>query len=257
MIHQLSSYLKFLLKSTNQHGVHSPFVYDFVTKCLYDKTKYPEYGQLKNYREKLLLSDEKLQIKDFGAGSKRMNANQRLVSKMVRNSSSSFNDTKLLYRVSKYFQFQNTLELGTSLGVGTQAFALGNTKNKTITIEGCPNTLGFTKTNLETSNINNITFISSEFSPAIKKLNIEKFDCIFFDGHHNKTATLRYFKELLPKAHNDSVFIFDDIYWSKEMIEAWEEIIQNPKISVSIDCFNLGFVFFRKEQLKEHFRIRL
>ena len=33
----LFSYLRFLLKSTNQHGVHSPFVYNFVTKCLYNK----------------------------------------------------------------------------------------------------------------------------------------------------------------------------------------------------------------------------
>lgn len=31
------SYLKFILKSTNQHGVHSPFVFSFVTKGLYKK----------------------------------------------------------------------------------------------------------------------------------------------------------------------------------------------------------------------------
>ena len=34
---QFKSYLKFLLKSTNEHGVHSPFVYNFVTRCLYNK----------------------------------------------------------------------------------------------------------------------------------------------------------------------------------------------------------------------------
>lgn len=32
------NYLSFLLKSTNQHGVHSPFIYQFVTKGLYKKT---------------------------------------------------------------------------------------------------------------------------------------------------------------------------------------------------------------------------
>ena len=38
----LFSYLQFLLKSTNQHGVHSPFVYSFVTKCLYNNQLTPK-----------------------------------------------------------------------------------------------------------------------------------------------------------------------------------------------------------------------
>ncbi len=33
------SYWLFLLKSTNEHGVHSPFVYDLVTLCFYRKKK--------------------------------------------------------------------------------------------------------------------------------------------------------------------------------------------------------------------------
>ncbi|MEC8831262.1 MAG: hypothetical protein VX772_02795, partial [Bacteroidota bacterium] len=33
------SYLKFLGKSTNEHGVHSPFVFQYVTQCLYSKKK--------------------------------------------------------------------------------------------------------------------------------------------------------------------------------------------------------------------------
>ena len=32
---KIISHLKFLLKSTNAHGVHSPFVFQYVTQCLY------------------------------------------------------------------------------------------------------------------------------------------------------------------------------------------------------------------------------
>ena len=62
---------------------------------------------------------------------------------------------------------------------------------------------------------------------------------------------------LLPTAHNDSLFIFDDIYWSKGMTEAWEIIKEHPQVTVTVDLFNWGLVFFRKEQAKEHFKIRV
>lgn len=62
---------------------------------------------------------------------------------------------------------------------------------------------------------------------------------------------------LLPTAINGTVWIFDDIHWSPEMTQAWETIKILPEISVTIDCFHLGFAFFRNEQVKEDFYIRL
>ncbi len=256
-MYQIIAYIKFLLKSTNQHGVHSPFVYNFITKCLYDKKRYNNYDDLKAYRSQLLNSKESLKITDFGAGSKRMSNRKRRVSKMVKISSSSFKDTQLLFRISQYFKFKNTLELGTSLGVGTQALALGHSKNKITTVEGCQNTFQFSEKNLKALHLSNIICINSDFRSAISQLYQESFDCIYFDGHHNKKATLAYFNLLISKAHNNSVFIFDDIYWSRDMTQAWETILKDPRVIVSIDCFILGFIFFRKEQPKQHFRIRL
>ena len=96
-----------------------------------------------------------------------------------------------------------------------------------------------------------------DFSKVIPTLASTNYDLIFFDGNHNKEATLKYFNQLLPKAHNNSIFIFDDIYWSKGMTEAWEEIKQHEKVTVSIDTFFWGIIFFRKEQAKEHFTIRV
>ena len=256
-MHQILSYITFLLTSTNQHGVHSPFVYDLVTKCFYDKTIYSEYKKLKHYRKLLSTSKERLEVKDFGAGSKQLDAHSRKVSDMVKTSSSSLKDTKLLFRLSSYFKFKSTLELGTSLGVGTQALAIVNNTHRITTLEGCYNTLKFTTDHFKNMGLDNVSFINSDFKTAISKLKDVTYDCVFFDGHHNKAATLDYFNSLITSAHNDSVFIFDDMYWSKGMTEAWEEIINDPRITVSIDTFYLGFVFFRKEQPKQHFKIRV
>lgn len=256
-MYQIKQYIKFLLKSTNQHGVHSPFVYQFVTKCLYDKKKYDAYKKLQNYRKTLKNSKAELDITDLGEGSKTLGNEVRKVSQMVSTSSSTKKEARLLYRVAKYFKLSSVLELGTSLGVGTYAFALANENSKIITIEGCKNTSNFTQSQFQDLGIDNVYFNIGTFSFEIEKLEQKHFDCIYFDGHHNKEATIQYFEALLPKAHNDSIFIFDDIYWSKEMTEAWDYIKAHKAVTVTVDCFHLGFVFFRKEQAKEHFRIRL
>ena len=254
---QITSYIKFLLNSTNQHGVHSPFVYSFVTKCLYDKTKFDNYKKLNQYKNDLLNSSIELHVVDLGEGSKKMANKQRHVSQMAKTSSSSNKNTKLLYRVAKYFDFKKTLELGTSLGMGTYALSLANPKAKITTIEGCPNTSAFAKSQLENQDIANVEFMEGNFEDIIPKLKDENYDFIFFDGHHNKEATIKYFESLLPKIHNETVFVLDDIYWSKGMTEAWEYIKNHKLVTVTVDCFHLGFVFFRKEQAKEHFKIRV
>jgi predicted O-methyltransferase YrrM len=99
--------------------------------------------------------------------------------------------------------------------------------------------------------------LRGDFKDVIQQLKPESYDLIFFDGNHKKEPTLEYFDTLLSCVHNETVFIFDDIYWSKGMTEAWKTMIQHPKVTVSIDTFFWGILFFRKEQAKEHFVIRV
>ena len=256
-MYQLKSYIKFLLSATNQHGVHSPFVYNFVTNCLYDKTKHLAYKDLHHYRQILKSSKEVLEITDLGEGSKVLDSNRRMVSAMVNTSSSSIKEAQLLFRIAQYFNLNTILELGTSLGVGTFALALGSKASKITTIEGCPNTANYARLRLNDFDLNSVEVITGSFEDSIPTLKQETFDGIYIDGHHNKAATIQYFEALLSTVHNDSVVIIDDLYWSKGMTEAWEYIKAHKAVTVTVDCFHLGFVFFRKEQEKQHFKIRL
>lgn len=255
----IASYFKFLAKSTNQHGVHSPFVYDLVTKCFYDKTKYPEYKMLQQYRSSLLQNDSVISVTDFGAGSRVFKSNERKVSAIAKNAGISKKGAELLFRITRYFQPEAVLEIGTSLGLATIALSLGNPKAKIITLEGCPNTQNVAKKQFQMlDSIQNTEFITTEFSEFLKKIQLSSANCqlIYFDGNHSQKATLEYFNLLLPTLTNDSVWIFDDIHWSTEMEQAWEEIKNHEKVTVTIDTFQWGLVFFRKEQEKEHFTIR-
>lgn len=144
--------------------------------------------------------------------------------------------------------------------MGTCALA-ANSTTQVISIEGCPETARVAREEFERFGLKNIDLKIGEFDKVLEELIKEeeekKFDLVYFDGNHQKEATLKYFKDLLPFAHNDSVFIFDDIHWSAGMEEAWEEIRKDPSVKVTIDTFHQGLVFFRKEQARQHFRIRL
>jgi predicted O-methyltransferase YrrM len=255
----------FLWKSKNEHGVHSPFVFDLVTKCFYDKTSYPEYLIIKSYRKSLLANRNFIEVTDFGAGSRVFKSNKRQICKIAKTAGISSKRAELLFRIVNYFQPNSILEIGTSLGLATSAIALGNRNAKIITLEGCPKTLRHCQIQFQMlssqaqsrDNFNNIEFINTEFSNYLKTQQPTTHNLIYFDGNHSQKATLDYFELLLPTITNDSVWIFDDIHLCKEMEIAWETIKNHPKVTVTIDTFQWGIVFFRAEQEKEHFVIRV
>jgi predicted O-methyltransferase YrrM len=259
MLKITKSYLNFLWNSKNEHGVHSPFVFNLVTKCFYDKKQYPEYSILKNYRNSLLQNKNTIEVTDFGAGSRVFKSNTRAINQIARNAGISKRRAELLFRITNYFQPESILEIGTSLGLATSSLSLGN-KNATITtLEGCPNTLSVAQKQFKKFDLNNIDSIKTEFISYLKNQQptTNNRQLIYFDGNHSKQATLEYFDLLLPTITYETVWIFDDIHWSPAMEAAWEVIKNHPKVTVTIDTFQWGVVFFRTEQPKEHFVIRV
>ena len=259
MLFQIKSYLKFLWNSKNEHAVHSPFVFQLVTKCFYDRKPKPEYQVLRNYRNSLLENKNTIEVTDFGAGSKVFKSNSRQISKIAKTAGITQKRAELLFRITNYFQPESVLEIGTSLGLATSALALGNKKSKIITLEGCPETAKIAQDQLQKFNINNVESVAKEFKTYFEncQLSTVNYQLIYFDGNHSKKATLDYFEILLPTITNETIWIFDDIHWSAEMEEAWEIIKTHSKVIVTIDTFQWGLVFFRKEQEKEHFVIRV
>lgn len=259
MLFQIKSYLQFLWHSKNEHAVHSPFVFSLLTKCFYDKKSKPQYAVLKKYRNSLLANNNTIEVADFGTGSKVFKSNTRVIAKIAKTAGISSKRAELLFRITNYFQPQSILEIGTSLGLATSALSLGNLKAKITTLEGCPNTMAIAKSQLQLFHFDNVHPVVTEFSSYLDDLRLSTFDfkLIYFDGNHSKKATLDYFELLLPTITNETVWIFDDIHWSAEMEEAWKIIKKHPKVTVTIDTFQWGLVFFRREQPKEHFVIRI
>ncbi len=259
MFFQIKSYLSFLMHSTTKYGVHSPFVYALVTKCFNTKTTTDKIKTIKAYKQFLQTNKQHIKVTDFGAGSRIFKTNKRRIADIAKNAGITTNRAALLARIVAYLDINNILEIGTSLGIGTLALGLGNSKAKITTMEGCPETIKIPQNNLKKYLQNNINFVIGEFEKTLPNVaENQQYDLVYFDGNHQKKPTIDYFKQCLKTVHNDTLFIFDDIHWSKEMEAAWEYIKTHKKVSLTIDTFYWGFVFFRQEQQeKEHFIIRL
>lgn len=166
-MYKLVSYLKFIFKSTNHHGVHSPFVYNLISKGFYNKS---------------------------------LNKKNELTLPLLRNKKRSKKKERLLNTIINYFEKDG------------ECLIVAN-------------------------------YISS---------NIEcKFDLIFNDLFDQLD-----FEKILNYVHNDTVIVVDNIYESTASYIQWENLKNHPLVTVSIDTFTLGFLFFRTEQAKQHFIIR-
>ena len=257
----LLKYLQYYFTASNGqgHGMHSPFVFEFITKVLNDKKVYPEYEIVELSRNRLLHDNTVLEVEDFGAGAAIGTKNKRTISSIAKNAAKPKRFGQLLFRMIKYYHPATVLELGTSLGITTTYLSLAKPDARLLTMEGSKEIAAVAKRIFKNLEIRNIEIIEGNFDNTLSTIisQLSSLDFAFIDGNHRREPTIRYFQQLLTKADNDSILVFDDIHWSSEMEAAWEMIKNNTEVTCSIDLFFLGIVLFRKEfKEKRHFVIR-
>ena len=241
------------------HGMHSPFVFDFITRVLNDKNDHPAYQRVEGLRRQMLQDSRLFVIEDFGVGGRFLKKHERTINSIARNAAKSKKYGQLLFRMIKHYQPATILELGTSLGITTSYLSLAKPDARLMTMEGAREIAGVARQNFGRLEISNIEIIEGNFDSTLSSLitHLSSVDFAFIDGNHRQEPTERYFKELLNKTTNDSILVFDDIHWSKEMEGAWETIKNHASVTCSIDLFFIGIVLFRKEfKEKQHFVIK-
>jgi predicted O-methyltransferase YrrM len=254
----LKSYIYYKAKSVNQHGIHSPFVYELYDDIISYPKNYYAFGLIESMRAKYLLNNTAIEIEDFGASGTIKKTKTKKISTIAKGSASTAKQGELLFKLVDYFKPNTILELGTSLGMATMYMAMANKKTNLITIEGSPNISSVAQQSFDKLKLKNIQTYVGNFDDQLKTIlhNITTVDFVFIDGNHRKEPTLNYFFLCLQKATDDSVFIFHDIHWSAEMFDAWNEIKQHPRVTITIDLFYLGIVFFKQGRSKEHFTLK-
>lgn len=257
----LINYCKYFIGSSNGkgHGIHSPFVYEFVRKVLMDKKNYPAYTQVNNWKKELLADHSIVKVEDLGAGSLVNNTKERSISSIAKNAAKPKKYGRLLYRLISFYKPKNIIEIGTSMGLSTAYFSLANPDSKIITLEGVPSIALRAKQNFSKWGIANAELIEGNFDDTLISAlsSLSSVDFVFIDGNHRKEPTLRYFEQIKKFSNNNTILVFDDIHWSKEMEDAWEAIKADKRVMLSIDLFFLGIILFKVDFYQyQDFQIR-
>ncbi len=251
-------YLEHLVKAGTRHAVHSPFVFTLVEEVLR-----PDHGpenalHIEALRKALLRRNDTITVTDLGAGTHRRSGPERRISTIARHALKPTAQARLLYRLARHCSCRTALELGTSFGISTLYLAAGSEQGTVHTLEGCPNTLALAREQFAALGATNIHAHSGAFADRLPDVlaDLASLDLVFIDGHHAEAPTLAYFEQCLTKAHENTVFVLDDIHWSAGMERAWERIKEHARVTVTVDLFHLGLVFLRPGQAREHFRLR-
>lgn len=238
-----ADYLKHRLTAKSRHGTHSPFVYKLTDEVIYDFSSNKIYDEVEEKRKKLLHD-----VKN----------NSNIVSQGFKNTVKPTHLAQLIFRLAANQELNHIIEVATGFGITTAYLSKAKPQADILTIESNAEMAEIARQNFIDLRLKNVELQVGNFNELLPKAiaATEKLDFVYINGQHSKEAILNYFNWCLPKIHEGSLLIFDDIYWSPEMKEAWTTIKNHPEVTVTIDLFWMGLVYFRKGQAKEHFKIK-
>ena len=256
-----SAYLRYLVKSGHRkgHGIHSPFIFDLVSRIFRNKMDKDIVLSVEKQRRKMISDTRIITLNDLGAGSVRKGkSNKGRVSEIARYSSVSGKYGILLANLAKEFGKPCIIELGTSLGISSMYMALNSPGTTLHTIEGCSERAKIAAENFDQAHVENIILHNGSFDEILPEIleSCPTPGLIFIDGNHRKEPLLRYFRMIADRSGSHTVVVVDDISLSPEMKEAWQEIKVHSKVSVTVDIHRMGLVFFREGINTNHFIVR-
>lgn len=250
---RISSAARYLLTARHRKGfgVHSPFVFHTLNEVVFLRENYYCYSEIERLRRMLLNDPTTVSLVGCGTAS----ARTATVGQIARQSGEPARYAQLLFRLALSNKSKTVLEFGTSLGISSLYLSAVSSDTKVFTFEFEKELVSLAKKNFEKLHRYNINIIEGEIDENLPKIldGVEQLDFVFFDANHTCEATLRYFEQCLKKAHKCSIFVFDDIYWSADMNQAWKNIISRPEVGVSMDLYRMGIVWFDPEIPKRNY----
>lgn len=254
------NYLKYTVLAGHRsgHGIHSPFVFDLVTRVFRNKTDADIVCIIEKTRKKMLNDKRTIEVTDFGTGAENRKTNSIRVSQIAKRSPVTLKYGLLLSKLASEFGGNGIIEFGTSLGISTMFIASATSDTKVYSMEASSAVADIAKENLDSAGFTNYEIFTGDFDSVLPYV-FEKCKnpgLVFIDGNHRKEPLLRYISKIAEVTDRKAVIVIDDINYSKEICEAWGEIKNLETVSVTIDMHRMGLVFMREGITPKNYIIR-
>ena len=264
-IHQIGAYVRHCLTAWNTtgEGIHSPYLFQLVRFVMRDENAFYCFSDIERRRAYLQACDDVLDVVDYGsAGSPEGKLIQRRVSDIAKTHLESAQVGQLLFRIV-HFMGQNLkrpleiLELGTSFGVTTSYLASVDSRNRVVTLEGSKSVLKIAQGVWRALKLENIEWHEGNIDDTLYIYARENLDVAYVDANHTYEATMRYVHFILPRMTEKGIIVLDDIHYSAQMEQAWNELKNDARVTTSMDLYHIGILFVDNHYLKRHYRIHL
>ena len=216
--------LKYLWQRKSEYSIHSPFVYDFMKKVLYDR------GSNRDY-------DLMLRISRLLDGKKYPTRRRR-------------KEGRLLYRLVRYLEPETVLTFGQLSALNTSALALGNLQTKVY--------LEQSSDFLETLNSMGVVNVSLIRHDGNEEEQFERLNTgfVFYALDDFGDDTWNNLEDGFGTVDEETVLVFEGIHHSRHTEAAWEAIKANEDVTVTMDLYCIGIVFFREGIEKQDFMLK-
>ena len=225
------------LRYRKGHGVHSPFVYNLITKVIEEKASFYAFDEIEKYRKELLsqkndlsiLTTKEAQSREYGA---------------------------LLFRIVNFFKCQSVLQIGSSTGIMSLYLAMASKHCDCFALEERPNILCAIKDFVLAHNLDKFHFVEGNSKEALMKFQSTstQMDLIFINQLPESMTVEELYSLCQSLRHKETVLIINEIKRNKNMNKLWLMMRNHPQSRVSIDLFALGILFFDDKLHKKHYK---
>ncbi|MCD8269013.1 MAG: SAM-dependent methyltransferase [Parabacteroides sp.] len=233
------------------YGVHSPFVFNLIKKVIEERCSYYSFYDIELVRKQLLFRDAVITCPDRKKGKMR----SRTIGEIVECEAIKPKHGALLFRLTNYFKSKNILQLGTSMGLSTLYLTSYASGLRCIALENVPEFADIARIVFDKAARNPVDLRTGSYKDLLPQAleDIKEVDFVFFNTLYEQQNNVWLFNECIKHIHDGSVFVFEGIKASRRMREFWKEICAHPEVTVTIDLYSMGIVFFNRKLHKRDY----
>lgn len=234
------------------YGVHSPFVFNLITKVIEEGCPYYSFYDIELVRKQLLFREGCIIYPDRKQKGK---LRQRSIGEIVEREAIKPKHGALLFRLTNYFKPQNILQLGPAMGLSTLYLTSYATGLRCIALENVSEFVPIARIAFEKAAKNPVDLRTGNYRELLPRAfeDMGKVDLVFFNTTYEQQNNALLFQECMKHIHDDTIFVFEGIKTSRRMRAFWTEVCARPDVTVTIDLYSMGIVFFNPKLHKRNY----